>query len=266
MTGSPGKGHPAVVLLERPLDHVALVTLNRPAARNAVDGAMASAIDLLVQRLENDPDIWCVVLTGSGDQAFCAGADLKEVSAGRLDSLWTPRGGFAGFVLSRRSKPWIAAVNGVALAGGLEIALACDMIVAAEGTSFGLPEVTRGMVAAAGGLWRLPRALPRAIALELIATGGRLDIARAAALGLVNRAVPRGQAVRAALELAGQITRNAPIAVRESLDVARQAADLSVDELAGLSAAAQERVRVTEDFREGPLAFIEKRQPRWCGR
>lgn len=254
------------VILERPRDHVALVSLNRPDARNAVNAQMANALEAQVQSLEADPQIWCVVLTGAGNQAFCAGADLKEVSAGRLDSLWTASAGFAGFVLAKRKKPWIAAVNGFALAGGFEIALACDLIVAETDAAFGLPEVTRGMVAAAGGLFRLPRALPRAIAMELIATGGRLGAARAAAFGLINKVVPRGHAVEAALDLAGQITCNAPIAVRESLEVARQAIDLSVDELAALSAATQELVRKTDDFREGPLAFIEKRAPRWCGR
>lgn len=245
---------------------IAVWTIARPERMNALSRPTLLALGELAREAVSNDSIRAIVITGAGDKAFCAGADLKEVSAGRLDSLWTASAGFAGFVLAKRKKPWIAAVNGFALAGGFEIALACDLIVAETDAAFGLPEVTRGMVAAAGGLFRLPRALPRAIAMELIATGGRLGAARAAAFGLINKVVPRGHAVEAALDLAGQITCNAPIAVRESLEVARQAIDLSVDELAALSAATQELVRKTDDFREGPLAFIEKRAPRWCGR
>ena len=178
---SPGPEQ-AAVLFERAGAHVALVTINRPAARNAVNGAVAQGMEAAVRETEADPAIRAVVLTGAGDAAFCAGADLKEVSAGGGAALWTEGGGFAGFVFAPRTKLWIAAVNGAALAGGTEIALACDLVVAAESASFGLPEVKRGLIAAAGGLYRLPRALPRAIALELIATGGRIDARRAASV------------------------------------------------------------------------------------
>lgn len=255
-----------LVLLAHPRAHVALVTLNRPEARNAVNGAVAQRLGAILQQLESDEDTWCVVLTGAGGKAFCAGADLKEVSAGRIDTLWTAAGGFAGIVTAPRTKPWIAAVDGVALAGGLEIALACDMIVASEDAEFGLPEVTRGLVAAAGGLYRLPRAIPRALALELIATGERISAARALALGLVNQVVPKPTTAEAALQLAERISANAPVAVRESLVVARQAVDLDEHALARLSAEAQTRITRTEDFQEGPRAFIEKRAPRWRGR
>lgn len=258
---------PAVpVSLESPVPNVALVTLRRPAARNAVNAALAQALERIVQATETDDSVRAVVLTGAGGQAFCAGADLKEVSQGGLNALMTPDGGFAGFVRARRAKPWIAAVDGFALAGGFEIALACDMIVASEDAAFGLPEVTRGLIAAAGGLFRLPRALPRAVALELIATGGRLPAARALAFGLVNRVVPKARTVPEAIVLAEAIGANAPVAVRESLAVARRAHDLDDDTLAQLSEQAQARVMLTEDFREGPLAFIEKRAPRWLGR
>ena len=253
------------VTLEMAGAHVALVTIQRPEARNAVNGAVATGLDRIVKHIEKDSNIWVAVLTGAGGAAFCAGADLKEVSAGRMDDLYTPDGAFAGFVKHPRDKLWIAAVEGFALAGGFEIALACDLIVASEAAVFSLPEVTRGMVAAAGGVYRAVRALPRSIAIELIVTGDRLPSARAAALGLVNRLAPAGGALAHAMALAERICANAPIAVRESLKVARLAYDLDDDSLFALGLAAQERVQQTKDFTEGPLAFIEKRPAVWKG-
>src|SRR3974390_2242713 len=254
------------VLLERRSAHVALVTINRPDARNAVNGAVAQAMEAVLQQIERDDDIWVVVLTGAGGKVFSAGADLKEVALGNIAGLSTARTGFAGFVYASRTKPWIAAVEGLALAGGCEIALACDLIVASENGAFGLPEVTRGLVAAAGGLYRLARAIPRAIAIELILTGGRLSADRAAALGLVNHLAPPGGALDRAVILALSIVANAPIAVRESLRVASCAADLDDLTLRRLSESAQDCVMKTEDFLEGPRAFIEKRPPVWRGR
>jgi enoyl-CoA hydratase len=256
----------AVVTVERLPGHVALVTLNRPAARNAIDAAVARALEAIVAETEQDPEIWVVVLTGAGSGVFCAGADLKEIAAGRGLQLFTERNGFAGFVHAERSKPWIAAVNGKALAGGCEIVLACELVVAAEDAAFGLPEVSRGLVAAAGGMYRLPAALPRNLALELIMTAEPLDARRAHAHGLVNRLVPAERVVDEALALARRIADNAPIAVRQSLRVARQANHLSESELRALSQAARDRVATTEDYQEGPRAFIEKRAPRWTGR
>ncbi len=253
------------VLVTRPAPHVALVTLNRPAARNAVDAALAAGLEQAVRETEDDPDIRAVVLTGSGTKAFCAGADLKAVAAGGGNALFRPDYGFAGITDAARAKAWIAAVNGAALAGGLEIALACDMIVAIEGASFGLPEVKRGLVAGAGGIYRLPRRLPRAIALELIATGDALEAPRAHALGLVNLLVSADRLIDEALGLAGRIAANAPVAVRESLAIARQAGDLTDAELGRLSRGAMDRIALTADYREGPLAFVEKRPPRWTG-
>jgi enoyl-CoA hydratase/carnithine racemase len=254
------------VLISRPMPHIAVVTLNRPAARNAVDASVAAGLNEAVTTTEADPEIWAVVLTGAGDQAFSAGADLKAVAAGKGEGLWTKNGGFGGFVYAKREKPWIAAVNGLALAGGFELALACDMIVATEEAAFALPEVKRGLIAAAGGVFRLPRRLPRVLALELVATGERLDAQRALALGLINRVVPKGQACDAALALAETICANAPLAVRESLKLVRAAQDRDEAEMWSMSNAARQRIQTTEDFREGPLAFIEKRAPRWTGR
>ncbi|MFC0283606.1 enoyl-CoA hydratase-related protein [Camelimonas abortus] len=254
------------VTVEKTAGHIAIVTINRPEARNAVNGAVARGLERAVRETEADDDVWCVILTGAGDQAFCAGADLKEVAAGRRESISTPAGGFAGFVHMPRAKAWIAAVNGFALAGGLEIMLACDMAVASEKAAFGLPEVTRGLVALAGGVYRLPRAIPRNIALELIATGRRLDAKRAGELGLVNHVVPHERLRAAALELAEAVCANAPVAVRESLAVARRAHDLSDADLRRLGEEAAARNAATLDFLEGPRAFVEKRAPRWQGR
>jgi enoyl-CoA hydratase/carnithine racemase len=255
-----------VVLFERAEPRIALVTINRPEARNAVNGEVAQGLGQAVARVEDDTEIWVAVLTGAGPHAFCAGADLKAIAAGRSHELATEEGGFAGFVYAKRSKPWIAAVQGHALAGGLEITLACDMVVAAETATFGLPEVKRSLIAAAGGLFRLPRALPRAIALEMIATGEAISAARAAQFGLVNRLVPAAHVREAAFELARAVCTSAPLAVRESLRVARAAYDLSERELRELCDEGRRRIWQTEDFKEGPRAFIDKRAPRWVGR
>lgn len=255
----------AVVRCERVQAHVALVTLNRPQARNAVNAELALALEAVVRRTESDADIRVVVLTGEG-AVFCAGADLKEVAAGRAAGLFTEENGFAGFVHAHRRKPWIAAVNGKALAGGCEIVLACDLVVASDDASFGLPEVSRGLIAAAGGLYRLPRALPRNIAIEMALTADSLDAPRAAALGLVNRVVAREQLLAQALDLAARITRNAPVAVQESLQVARRVHDLDETGLRALTQHCRDRVVASADYEEGPHAFVEKRAPRWTGR
>ena len=254
------------VLFEIVEPHIALVTINRPEARNAVNGAVAAGLEAAVQRVEADPSLWVAILTGSGPHAFCAGADLKEVSNGRGHTLATAAGGFAGFVRAQRSKLWIAAAQGHALAGGLELLLSCDLAVAADTANFGLPEVKRSLVAGAGGVFRLPRALPKAIALEMIATGDPIPASRAAHFGLVNAVVPAAEVIATALALARRVAVNAPIAVRESLGVARQAYDLAEPELWDLCGAAGRRVRETEDFKEGPRAFVEKRAPNWVGR
>lgn len=254
------------VTLERLPDHVALVTLNRPEARNAVNGDVAQGLEAAIDATEADDDVWLVILTGSGDAAFCAGADLKAVSSGQGQGLRTERGGFAGFVHATRRKPWIAAINGPALAGGCEIALACELRVAVPTARFGLPEVKRGLVASAGGLYRLPRALPQALALEMILTGEPISAERALQLGLVNALAEPAGLLAAAQALAARITVNAPVAVRESLAVAKQALDLDDAGLRSLSGQAQQAVMASEDYREGPLAFIEKRAPRWTGR
>ena len=257
------ENQPAVLFEKH--DHIGVVTINRPRAMNAVNGDVAQGLAAIVDQTEADPEIWVVILTGAGDRAFCAGADLKEISRGNAQSLGVPEKGFAGFVYAKRTKPWIAAVGGFALAGGTEIALSCDMIVASAKSKFGLPEVTRGIIAAAGGMFRLPRVLPKAIAMEYLATGKHIPVEQALQFGMVNRVVPDGQHLQGAMELANAIIENAPIAVRESLTIARQAFDLSDAELIRLTTEANLRIHHTSDAKEGPLAFVEKRKPKWTG-
>lgn len=254
------------ILLDRPADHVLRVTINREAARNAVNGAVATGMAAAVAQSEADEAVRVVILTGAGDQSFSAGADLKEVAAGNGASLAAGEAGFGGLVTARRTKPWIAAVNGLAYGGGLELALACDLVVAADHARFGLPEVQRGLAALAGGLVRLSRRIPRALALEMIATGQPIDAARAATIGLVNRVVPLADLPAAAVELATTIAGNAPLAVRESLIVARRAIDGDEAELWAMNGAMARLIGRSGDAREGPRAFVEKRAPRWTGR
>jgi enoyl-CoA hydratase len=245
--------------------HVAVITLNRPEARNAVNGEVSAGIEAAVDQLEGDDDVWVGILTGNGP-VFSAGADLKAVAGGRANEIHTARGGFGGLVRRERSKVLIAAVDGPALAGGTELVLACDLVVASTAASFGIPEVKRSLVAGAGGLFRLPRALPPAIAMELAVTGDPISAEIAARFGLVNDLVEPGTALDAALALAARITVNAPIAVRISRRVVLAALSANDEELWRVSAQALAEVTRTEDFAEGPRAFIEKRPPRWTGR
>ena len=243
---------------------VGLICLNRPEARNAVNRELAEALEAAIDRLEEADELWTGVLSANGP-AFSAGADLKSIAAGRVD-LGTTRGGFGGLVERERTKPLIAAVEGPALAGGTELVLACDMVVASTAARFGLPEVKRSLIASAGGLVRLPRHLPRNLAMEAALTGEPISAEIAHRYGLVNHLVDPGQAVEAALELAGRVNVNAPLAVRASRRSILGTQFL--DDEAGIQLTAEETrlLAGTEDFKEGPRAFIEKRQPEWKGR
>jgi len=242
--------------------HAALVTLNRPEARNAISPEVSQAMAAVLDEVEADPELRAVVLTGAGE-VFCAGADLKVIASGRAADIASGKGGFAGVVTRDFPKPIIAAVNGPALAGGCEIVLACDLVVAAEAAVFGIPEVKRGLMAAAGGLIRLPKRVPLAIALELAMTGDPIDAPRALALGLVNRVVPGAAVVDEAVALAERIGENSPIAVRNSRQLVIEAAEMSEEEGWARTLELMGPVFASGDAIEGATAFAEKRKPVW---
>lgn len=249
---------------------VALITLNRPEARNAVNGDVAAGMESAIDRMEQDPEVWVGILLantqGQERPVFCAGADLKVISSGAAGSLNTERGGFAGFVYRQRMKPVIAAVDGLATAGGCEIVLAADMVVATTRSAFGLAEATRNLIAGAGGLFRLPRAIGKAMAMEVILTGQPLSAQRAYELGLLNRLVEPGQEVDSALELADRVCAAAPLAVWASRKIVLAAAYESDENLIAMTNQEFAKILRSEDTKEGLSAFIEKRPPKWTGR
>src|SRR5947207_14210865 len=224
---------------------VAVLTINRPEARNAVNGDVAQSMEAGSDRMEDDPEVWAGVVAGEGP-VFSAGADLKVIAAGDPAALQTERGGFGGIASRDRTKPLIAAVDGPALAGGCEIALACDLIVASTSAAFGLPEVKRSLVAAAGGLFRLPRNIPPKIAMDIVLTRDPIPADRAHHFGLVNELVEPGQALEAALALAERVCASAPLAVRETPQIVLAAACEDDDTLWRRTTEAFGRVARTE--------------------
>ncbi len=256
------------VLYER-RGHVSVITLNRPKALNAVNSALSGAAGGALEKAEADPEVRAIVITGAG-RGFCAGADLKELAAGhRIETPGHPEWGFAGIAQHWVSKPTIAAVNGFAHGGGTEIVLACDLAVIDESASLGLPEVRRGLFAAAGGVIRLQRQVPFKAALEIALTGEPVSAAAAKDLGLVNRVAAKGTALQVALELADTIAANAPISVRESKRVMHESLHAGSDWKDQAWEANAEAFRVvfgSHDAVEGPRAFAEKRDPQWEGR
>ena len=239
---------------------VLVVTLRREEKRNAIDGAMALGIDDALNTFEDDPDLWVAVLTG-GPAMFSAGSDLRTGSGEG-----TARGGEYGVIRRERTKPLVAAVEGLALGGGMEIVLACDLVVASTSATFGLPEVQRGLIPLYGGLFRPAKSLPLNVVKELLLTGDPLDATRAHALGLVNVLTPEGAALDEAVRLAERICTNAPVALRESLRALERF--VGGDDELGWSATADAAAAVfaSEDAREGRDAFLERRPPRWRGR
>lgn len=262
MTGS--------VVLYEVRGRVALITINRPEAMNAINMDVGIGLSEALRRFSDDHELWAAVITGAGDKAFCAGADLKAVAAGQMTHISEAgKPGLSDLLRRHIEKPVIAAVNGYALGGGMEIALSCDLIVASEKASLGLPEVTRGLVAAGGGMLRLPRQMPLKTAMYHVMTGELMTAADALHWGLVNQVVPHDEVLQKALALAERICANAPVAVRESKGVVYRSMDASLylsDEAWAISDAAATRNRSSEDAAEGPRAFAEKRRPAWKGR
>lgn len=249
---------------------IGIITLDRPQARNAVNGDVAQGLEAAVDSLEGDGDVWVGVLRANSEgqerPVFCAGADLKEINAGNGAALNTTRGGFAGYVYRERKKPIVVAVDGLATAGGCEIVLASDLVVASRRSAFGLAEVKRNLIAGAGGLFRLPRAIGQAAAMEAILTGEPIPAERAHDLGLVSRLTEPGEAFDEAMRLATQITQSAPLAVWESRRVVLASAYEDDSTLKKMTNAAMASVMSSEDLKEGLTAFIEKRPPEWQGR
>jgi enoyl-CoA hydratase len=248
---------------------VALITLNRPEARNAINGDVANGLETAIDHMEDDPEVWVGILQANTDgqarPVFCAGADLKAINAGAAAGLDTARGGFAGFVYRDRKKPVIAAVDGLATAGGCEIVLAADLVVATTRSAFGLAEVKRNLIAGAGGLFRLPRAIGQAAAMEAILTGEPIPAGRAYELGLISRLVEPGEVLAEAQRLAAQITACAPLAVWASRKVVLAAAYEDDETLKELTRRQFAGVLKSQDTKEGLTAFIEKRTPSWKG-
>ncbi len=252
---------PAVLTQRR--DRILIITLNRPDQRNAVNAAVAQGVAAALDELDGDAQLSLGVLTGAG-KGFCSGMDLKAFGAGERPHV--PGRGFAGIVERAADKPLIAAIEGFAVAGGLEVALACDLIVAAKGARLGIPEVKRSLVAAGGALLRLPRTMPRNVAMELALTGDLIEAERAHELGLVNRLADPGQALDTALELAETIAANGPLALAATKRIMVESADWPDAEYFDRQREIIEPVFNSEDAREGATAFAERRDPVWKGR
>lgn len=243
-------------------DRIAVVTINRPDARNAIDASVAQGLSAALDEVETRRDISVGILTGAGGN-FCAGMDLKAFLRGEVVRL--PDRGFAGVTQVKSSKPWIAALEGYALAGGLEIALWTDLIVATVETKVGVPEVKRGLVANAGGLLRLPRQMPQRIAAELVLTGDIVPASQLQPYGIINRIVPAGEALREARELAAKLAANGPLAIAASKRVMQEGSDWTTDEMFDRQNEITLPVFSSADAKEGATAFAEKRQPVWRG-
>ncbi|CQD19622.1 enoyl-CoA hydratase, EchA1 [Mycobacterium lentiflavum] len=267
MTDADGAS-PAVLVERR--GTVMVITINRPEARNAINAAVSIGVGDALEEAQHDAGVRAVVLTGAGDKSFCAGADLKAIA--RRENLYHPDHadwGFAGYVQHFIDKPTIAAVNGTALGGGTELALASDLVVAHELAKFGLPEVKRGLIAAAGGVFRIVDQLPRKVAMELLLTGEPMTASDAWEWGLVNQVVKEGSVLDAALAMAARVTVNAPLSVQASKRIAVGVDDgvITGDEVGWERTVNEMRTLIrSEDAKEGPLAFAEKREPVWKAR
>jgi enoyl-CoA hydratase len=243
-------------------DGIMTITLNRPEAKNAANRALAEGVAAAIDELDSNNDIRVAILTGAGG-TFCSGMDLKAFVSGETPAI--EGRGFGGLTEAPPAKPLIAAVEGYALAGGLELMISCDLVVAAEDAKFGIPEVKRGLAAAAGGLVRLPRQIPQRLAMELALTGDFIDSGRAAEMGLINRVVPSGTALDGAKELAATICANGPLAVKVSKQVVVESAEWSSEEMWDKQTEIVMPIFTSKDAIEGSVAFAEKRAPNWTG-
>ena len=250
-------------VLRRSEGHVEVLTINRPGARNAINLATAQAISAALDECTTNEDIWVVILTGAEDKAFSAGMDLKAFAQGEFPA--TDQG-FGGLTQRSFPKPLLGAANGSAFAGGFEMLLSCDVVVAADHAVFGIPEVTRGLIAGAGGLIRLPRRIPRAVALEMALTGDTLSAQRAYEIGLVNHVVASDQVLSTTMALAQRICANAPVAVRTSKRVMIEAMDITESDAWALNDEAFGAIAASSDALEGAIAFAERRSPQWQGK
>jgi E-phenylitaconyl-CoA hydratase len=252
---------------------LAIITLNRPEALNALNSSLRQELLAAITDFRDNPDSWVAIITGSGDRAFSAGADLKEMSAGRqaeltgetVDAFWEPE----RVALNRGMNVWkpiIAAINGYCLAGGLELALSCDIRIAVEHARLGLTEVLRGIIPGGGGTQRLPRIVPFGIALQLMLTGEHIDAAEAYRIGLVNKVVPAGRALEESIAMAERICQNAPLSTRAIKESAYRGMNATLEEGLRIESFLSRIIRTTEDSREGPRAFAEKRPAQFRGR
>jgi enoyl-CoA hydratase/carnithine racemase len=245
--------------------HILEVTINRPESHNALHPYAHEELSEIFDVFEDDDELWVAIITGAGDKAFCTGNDLKYSASGK--PMWMPKSGFGGLTSRQRRKPLIAAVNGFAMGGGMEIALASDIVIAADNAMFALPEVKVGLIAAAGGIPRLARQIPLKRAMDLLLTGRHFAAEEAERLDIINQVVPAGEAMQAARKYAEMICENSPSAVRLTKQLLNETAvHASIDDAMKDMPNASNDLLSSEDFVEGPLAFAEKRKPRWTGK
>jgi enoyl-CoA hydratase/carnithine racemase len=254
------------VLVREQRGGVLVLRLNRPEARNALNAELVGELGLGLETAENDPAVRCVVVTGTGDRAFCAGMDLRSFAEGGGDRAASKQGmdAYLRFIRGEITVPVVGGVNGTAVAGGFELMMGCDVVVASEAAKFGLPEVKRGLFAAGGGVFLSTR-IPLAVALELALTGDLVDASRARALGLINEVVPADEVLDAAVRMAERIAANGPLALEATKQLVRSAL-VDADKTWALQAEWQPKVFGSADAKEGAAAFIEKRAPVWTGR